>query len=72
MLGPPHRGPKAPVRAGLGWVSTMGRMISREPTLERLAVAQSLLLEPFGLTESLLKKALGEILSYGEIGRAHV
>jgi TldD protein len=40
-------------------------MISREPTLERLAVAHSLLLEPFGLTESLLKKALGEILSHG-------
>jgi TldD protein len=43
----------------------MDCMISREPTLERLAVAQSLLLEPFGLTESLLKKALGEILSHG-------
>jgi TldD protein len=43
----------------------MGGMISREPTLERLAVAHSLLLEPFGLTESLLKKALGEILSHG-------
>jgi TldD protein len=43
----------------------MDPMISREPTLERLAVAHSLLLEPFGLTESLLKKALGEILSHG-------
>ena len=26
-------------------------MISREPTIERLAIARSLLLEPFGLTE---------------------
>ena len=43
----------------------MTRMISREPTLERLAVAHSLLLEPFGLTETHLKKALGEILSHG-------
>jgi predicted Zn-dependent protease len=33
-------------------------MISREPTLERLAVAKSLLLEPFGLTEATLAHAL--------------
>jgi TldD protein len=38
-------------------------MISREPTLERLAVAQSLLLAPYDLTEALLKRALGDILS---------
>ena len=31
------------------------RMISREPTIERLAVARSLLLEPFGLTEAIAR-----------------
>ncbi len=36
-------------------------MISREPTLERLAVARSLLLEPFGLDESALARALRTI-----------
>src|SRR5512133_933064 len=39
-------------------------MISREPTLERLDTAQRLLLEPFGLTESHLARALGEITSH--------
>ncbi|EHR68971.1 putative Zn-dependent protease-like protein [Burkholderiales bacterium JOSHI_001] len=34
-------------------------MISREPTLERLATAQRLLLEPSGLTEAALARALG-------------
>src|SRR5512133_3513659 len=38
-------------------------MISREPTLERLATAQRLLLEPFGLNETHLANALGEIAS---------
>src|SRR3978361_1731564 len=38
-------------------------MISREPTIERLATAQRLLLEPFGLTEAHLLRALGEITS---------
>ena len=33
-------------------------MISREPTLERLAVAQALMLEPFGLDEAVLARAL--------------
>jgi TldD protein len=33
-------------------------MISREPTLERLALARSLLLEPYGLSEATLRKAL--------------
>jgi TldD protein len=33
-------------------------MISREPTIERLAVAKSLLLTPFGLDESHLRRAL--------------
>ncbi|MDR1968865.1 MAG: metalloprotease TldD [Burkholderiaceae bacterium] len=33
-------------------------MISREPTIERVAIARSLLLQPFGLTESDLAHAL--------------
>lgn len=49
----------------LGCLSTMSTMISREPTLERLAVAHGLLLAPHGLNETHLKKALGEILSHG-------
>jgi TldD protein len=36
-------------------------MISREPTLERLAIAKDLLLTPFGLDESHLRRALAEI-----------
>jgi TldD protein len=39
-------------------------MISREPTIERLATAQRLLLEPFGLTESHLSRALAEITAH--------
>ena len=39
-------------------------MISREPTIERLATAQALLLTPFGLTESHLSKALAEITAH--------
>ncbi len=39
-------------------------MISREPTIERLAIAQSLLLEPFGLDESHLSAALNEIRAH--------
>jgi TldD protein len=39
----------------------MPRMISREPTLERLATAKALLLTPFGLDESHLARALAEI-----------
>jgi TldD protein len=39
-------------------------MISREPTLERLAVAQRLLLEPFGLNETHLSRALAEITAH--------
>ena len=36
-------------------------MISREPTLERLAIAEQALLQPFGLTYNHLQQALGEI-----------
>ena len=39
-------------------------MISREPTLERLATAQSLLLAPFGLNESHLTRALAQITAH--------
>jgi TldD protein len=39
-------------------------MISREPTLERLATAQALLLTPFGLDESHLFKALDVIKAH--------
>ena len=39
-------------------------MISREPTLERLATAQRLLLEPFGLDETHLARALAEITAH--------
>ena len=39
-------------------------MISREPTLERLAIAQRMLLEPFGLDETHLSRALAEIATH--------
>jgi TldD protein len=39
-------------------------MISREPTIERLATARALLLEPFGLDETHLTQALAEIRAH--------
>ena len=39
-------------------------MISREPTIERIAVARRLLLEPFGLDETHLARALAEIRAH--------
>jgi len=39
-------------------------MMSRQPTLERLATAKSLLLTPFGLDESHLTRALNEIKAH--------
>ena len=39
-------------------------MISREPTIERLAEARRLLLEPFGLDETHLARALSEIRAH--------
>jgi len=39
-------------------------MISREPTIERLAIAKALLLDPFGLDESHLSRALAEIRAH--------
>ena len=36
-------------------------MISREPTVERLAIAQALMLEPFGLDDAALSRALATI-----------
>jgi len=40
-------------------------MIAREPTLARLADAESALLQPFGLSTAHLRRALGEIMSHG-------
>jgi TldD protein len=42
----------------------MDAMISREPTIERLATARSLLLEPFGLDETHLSQALAAIKAH--------
>jgi TldD protein len=39
-------------------------MISREPTIERLAIARALLLEPFGLDEGTLAQALATIAAH--------
>jgi TldD protein len=39
-------------------------MISREPTIERLAVARGLLLEPFDLTDAVLGQSLQAIATY--------
>ena len=39
-------------------------MISREPTIERLAIARSLLLAPFDLSEATLAKALATIATH--------
>ena len=39
-------------------------MIHREPTIERLAIAQALMLEPFGLTEATLSQALATIAAH--------
>ncbi len=36
-------------------------MITREPTIERLAIAQGLMLEPFGISEATLQRALSTI-----------
>jgi len=42
----------------------IGPMIAREPTIERLATAQRLLLTPFGLDETHLARALSEIKAH--------
>jgi len=47
-----------------GWAPTIVAMISREPTLERLAVARSLLLDPFGLTDETVANALKTIAAH--------
>jgi TldD protein len=39
-------------------------MISREPTLERMGIAQQLLIDPFGLDEAALSRALGVIAEH--------
>ncbi len=40
-------------------------MIAREPTLARLGTAQELLLQPYGLDESHLRKVLSEVMAPG-------
>ena len=44
--------------------STIKAMISREPTIERLATARSVLLSPFGLDEADLGRVLGDIATH--------
>ena len=39
-------------------------MLSREPTIERLAIARAALLEPFGLTDATLARAIAAIASH--------
>jgi len=39
-------------------------VITREPTIERLAIAQGLLLEPFGLSEAVISQALATIAEH--------
>ena len=39
-------------------------MITREPTIERLSVAQGLMLEPFGLDDAALGRALATITEH--------
>ncbi|MBA4175296.1 MAG: metalloprotease TldD [Leptothrix sp. (in: Bacteria)] len=39
-------------------------MISREPTVERLAIAQALMLEPFGIGDATLQRALATIAEH--------
>jgi len=39
-------------------------MIAREPTLERMAIAESLMLEPFGLSQASLARALATIAEH--------
>ncbi len=50
--------------AWAGGAAYNGPMISREPTLERLATAKSLLLDPFGLDETHLRRALAAIQAH--------
>src|SRR5664279_5322908 len=45
-------------------LSSPSRMLSREPTIERLAIARSLLLEPFGISEATIAAALACIASH--------
>ena len=54
--------------ASISQTHAEGRLPKRptqQATLDRLALAQKLLLEPFGLNEAALSRALGEITSHG-------
>ena len=42
----------------------MGRMISREPTLERMAQAEALLLAPYGIDEAAMARALATMAEH--------
>ena len=57
-------GQTAATRSGKLCPQLKSGMISREPTLERLAIAKSMLLDPFGLDESHLTLALNEIKAH--------
>ncbi|MCF8153974.1 MAG: metalloprotease TldD [Rhodoferax sp.] len=46
-------------------VSAPGARVHADATAERLAIADKLLLAPFGLSEAHLRRALGEISTYG-------
>src|SRR3954469_7455089 len=61
---PSRRRRNAPVTPGEKAAAYNVPMISREPTIERLATARALLLEPFGLDESHLTQALAEIRAH--------
>src|SRR6188768_4311748 len=56
--------PKARIARGQQCPPTIARMIAREPTIERLAQAEALLLEPFGLSDRHLSEALQTIAAH--------
>src|SRR5437867_2232180 len=58
------KGARSVLRGGSGQEAPSLPSISREPTIERLATARALLLEPFGLDESHLARALAEIRAH--------
>jgi len=57
----PQPAEKTPLLESIDSLERGHDMISREPTIERLATAQALMLEPFGLGEDTLQRALGLI-----------
>jgi TldD protein len=57
--GDAHSYNRAPCRTAATWARF--NMISREPTIERLAIAEQLMLAPFDITEAVLAQALSTI-----------